>query len=351
MYTTAATYGTEQNRMIFSEKSDHLGNVRAVVSDVRKPVDITGDIDDWTWTADVTDHFSYYPFGMLEPGRQKRLNTVNAGGYRFGFNSHEKDDEVFGVTGAFLSWGDYGYDSRIARRWQIDPQWQKLPGQSPYSVNNNNPIQYTDPDGEFGFIGAAIGAVVGATVGGIIEYGTQVASNIKEGGFSKKAFTDIDTKKIIGAAAKGAITGLAAGATGGGSLILTASVQAGASVVGGGVERAITGDEIVDGKEIAGDLAAGALGGAASSYVSKSIEATVTSTILSKKIAKSTLPKIAGSIGKLIGRQSEKLFKDNNKGVGTVNVEDIDAEGELKENAIIEIIPEKEIIITPPDEN
>jgi len=145
MYTTAATYGTEQNRMIFSEKSDHLGNVRAVVSDIRKPSTTTGDIDDWTWEADITDHFSYYPFGMLEPGRQKRLNTVNAGGYRFGFNGMEKDDEISGSAGSHYTAEYWEYDSRIGRRWNTDPlsySWQ-----SPYACFNNNPVYFADPSG------------------------------------------------------------------------------------------------------------------------------------------------------------------------------------------------------------
>jgi len=148
MYTTAATYGTEQDRMIFGEKSDHLGNVRAVVSDVRKPVDITGDIDDWTWQADITDHFSYYPFGMLEPGRQKQLNTVNAGGYRFGFGGHEKDDEVNGITGSHYTTQARPYDSRLGRWWSIDPKFRLQPGWSPYKGFLDNPILYQDPAGE-----------------------------------------------------------------------------------------------------------------------------------------------------------------------------------------------------------
>jgi len=147
MYTTAATYGTEQDRMIFGEKSDHLGNVRAVVSDVRKPVDITGDIDDWTWQADITDHFSYYPFGMLEPGRQKRLNTVDAGGYRVGYQGQEKDDEIFGSTGLFINFKYRGYDSRIGRFWSVDPLFRKYPHNSTYAFAENRVIDGIELEG------------------------------------------------------------------------------------------------------------------------------------------------------------------------------------------------------------
>jgi len=145
MYTTAATYGTEQDRMIFGEKSDHLGNVRAVVSDIRKPTNTNGSIDTWTWQADITDYFSYYPFGMLEPGRQKRLNTVDAGGYRFGFNSMEKDDEISGTGNSYTA-EYWQYDARLGRRWNIDPK--PNPSISNYACFADNPIMFSDPLGD-----------------------------------------------------------------------------------------------------------------------------------------------------------------------------------------------------------
>lgn len=147
MYTTAATYGTEQNRMIFGEKSDHLGNVRAVVSDIRKPASTTGSIDTWTWQADITDHFSYYPFGMLEPGRQKRLNTVDDGGYRFSAFGYERDDEIAG-SGNYYDMGARLYDARIARTPTRDPMWSNFPSESDYIYAGNNPIYYIANIGE-----------------------------------------------------------------------------------------------------------------------------------------------------------------------------------------------------------
>jgi len=154
MYTTAATYGTEQDRMIFGEKSDHLGNVRAVVSDIRKPTNTTGSINTWTWQADITDHFSYYPFGMLEPGRQKRLNTLNAGGYRFGFNGKEMDNEWTGNTGVTYDYGFRIYDARIAKFLSVDPLTKDYPMLTPYQFASNTPIQAIDIDGlEAFFVG------------------------------------------------------------------------------------------------------------------------------------------------------------------------------------------------------
>jgi len=147
MYTTAATYGTEQDRMIFGEKSDHLGNVRAVVSDIRKPASTTGSIDTWTWQADITDHFSYYPFGMLEPGRQKRLNTLDDGGYRHLFQGQERDDEINGYPGTHYNYTFRMHDARTGRFWSIDPLRTKYPGFSPYAFSQNRVIDGIELEG------------------------------------------------------------------------------------------------------------------------------------------------------------------------------------------------------------
>jgi RHS repeat-associated protein len=81
-------------------------------------------------------------------------STVNCGFYlgaghtgvlRYGFGGHEKDDEIKG-SGNHISFNDYGYDPRTGRRWQHDPI--KQVGISPYATFNNNPIFYSDPDGQ-----------------------------------------------------------------------------------------------------------------------------------------------------------------------------------------------------------
>ncbi len=186
------------------ELTNHLGNVLSTISD-RTYISATstsGNII--SKDPDVHTYQDYYPFGMLMPGRH---DEINGNPYTYGYNRHERDDEVKGA-GKHLNWGGYGMDPRLGRRWNIDPQWQKLPGQSPYSVNNNNPIQYTDPNGEIGLIGAAIGAVVG----GIVELGSQVVSNVVQG---KPAFEKIDWADVAISVGEGTL----AGATGGLSLL------------------------------------------------------------------------------------------------------------------------------------
>jgi hypothetical protein len=71
--------------------------------------------------------------------------AFNSNNYRYGFNGFEKDDEIKGA-GNHLSFGDYGYDTRLGRRWNIDPKDQE--DLSPYAVYNNNPNYFIDPDGE-----------------------------------------------------------------------------------------------------------------------------------------------------------------------------------------------------------
>ena len=64
--------------------------------------------------------------------------------YRYGFNGHEKNDEI--APGNY-DFGGNGLDTRLGRRWNIDPMSGKHPDKSPYSFAANNPIYYVDKDG------------------------------------------------------------------------------------------------------------------------------------------------------------------------------------------------------------
>ena len=67
--------------------------------------------------------------------------------YRFGFNGQEKDQEIYNnqstTTATF-----WEYDGRIGRRWNVDPEFKKMPEQSQYACFGNNPIYYNDPLGD-----------------------------------------------------------------------------------------------------------------------------------------------------------------------------------------------------------
>jgi len=79
---------------------------------------------------------------MMLPNR----NETQGEGYRYGFNGMEKDDEVKGEGNSY----DFGariYDPRIARWMKRDPQASRQAGWSPYKAMLDNPIIYSDPDG------------------------------------------------------------------------------------------------------------------------------------------------------------------------------------------------------------
>ncbi len=70
------------------------------------------------------------------PGRKYSAGSE----YRYGFNGQEKSKEIGqGLTTAVY----WEYDSRIGKRWNIDPVYKH----SPYSCFANNPIWYADPMG------------------------------------------------------------------------------------------------------------------------------------------------------------------------------------------------------------
>ena len=66
--------------------------------------------------------------------------------YRFGFQGQEKDDEIFSSEGTSYSAQFWQYDSRIGRRWNLDPVVKYH--ESPYATFYNNPIFLIDPKGD-----------------------------------------------------------------------------------------------------------------------------------------------------------------------------------------------------------
>ncbi len=81
-----------------------------------------------------------YPFGMLMDGR-----SLSSEKYRFGFNTQEKDNEIYGI-GNSTSAEFWQYDCRLGRRFNIDPKPNS--GISVYACFGNNPIWKTDYKGD-----------------------------------------------------------------------------------------------------------------------------------------------------------------------------------------------------------
>jgi YD repeat-containing protein len=118
----------------FFELSNHLGNVLVTVLDRRIGISKDGIFVDHYEPA-ISSSQEYYPFGMLMPGRQ------SGGGYRYGFNGQERDDHIAGSGNNYTA-EFWEYDTRIGRRWNLDPRPED--GVSMYSVLKNAPIMFYD---------------------------------------------------------------------------------------------------------------------------------------------------------------------------------------------------------------
>jgi RHS repeat-associated protein len=118
------------NRRVLGERryelTDHLGNVRVVMSDYKRT------------TVIVLSATDYYLFGMVA------RTYTSPEEYRYGFNGKEKDNENF--EGAY----DFGariLDVRLGRWLAVDPLWKKYPMDNTYMQSGNCPISMTDLDG------------------------------------------------------------------------------------------------------------------------------------------------------------------------------------------------------------
>ena len=63
------------------------------------------------------------------------------GGYRYFFNGQEADNEVLG-EGVSLTAEFWQYDSRLGRRWNVDPVFKEY--ESPYTCFAGNPVWFAD---------------------------------------------------------------------------------------------------------------------------------------------------------------------------------------------------------------
>ncbi|MCU0335131.1 MAG: hypothetical protein MUF62_08780 [Chitinophagaceae bacterium] len=87
----------------------------------------------------------YYAFGIIMP---QRSYTAPGGGYRYGFNGKENDNEVKGVAGSQQDYGMRIYDPRVGRFLSVDPKSYKYHGFSPYCFAAKNTIIINDENGK-----------------------------------------------------------------------------------------------------------------------------------------------------------------------------------------------------------
>ena len=124
------------------ELSNHLGNVLSVISDKKIGHNNGSNLVDY-YIAEVLSQNDYYPFGMLQPGRKYESAL---GGYRYGFNGKENDNDVKG-DGLQLDYGFRVYDPRLGKFLSVDPLTQSYPWNSPYSYAEGDLIRSIDVDG------------------------------------------------------------------------------------------------------------------------------------------------------------------------------------------------------------
>jgi len=70
--------------------------------------------------------------------------SVSKGEYRYGMNTQEKDNEIYGEGNSYSA-EYWQYDARLGRRWNVDPVVKVH--ESPYATFANNPIGFVDPSG------------------------------------------------------------------------------------------------------------------------------------------------------------------------------------------------------------
>ena len=120
------------------ELTDHLGNVTATILDRKRPV--LNSYGNMVYIPLIVSYTDYYPFGYPISDR-----SYYFGGYRYFFNGQEADNEVFG-DGVSLTAEFWQYDTRLGRRWNVDPKY--TPMLSSYSCFVNSPLSLNDKKGD-----------------------------------------------------------------------------------------------------------------------------------------------------------------------------------------------------------
>jgi RHS repeat-associated protein len=90
-----------------------------------------------------TGVFDYILFGMQMPDRSY---VATGSGYRFGFQSQEKDDEIKG-EGNSINFAYRMHDPRIGRFLSIDPLSKEYLFYSPYAFSGNRVIDMVEQEG------------------------------------------------------------------------------------------------------------------------------------------------------------------------------------------------------------
>jgi hypothetical protein len=144
---SASITGIETHRHLGEKRyeiKDHLGNVRAVTSDIKNASNYSAVVSSWKFLADLKSISNYHPYGsLIDEG------SWSGSCYNYGYNGMLKEGigkDISHTHFRNLSSGDFvGW-------WSPDPLEYKFPSYSPYATMGNNPIRFTDRRGDSAFV-------------------------------------------------------------------------------------------------------------------------------------------------------------------------------------------------------
>lgn len=167
---------------------DHLGNVRLSYKDNNG-------------TLDILEENSYYPFGLKHKGYNGNVSAnINSIAKKFKYNGVEYEDAL-GLNLYEMKYRHY--DPAIGRWLLIDPRVENLYALTPYNAFLNDPIRYSDPDGDIP------PQLIAGLIGAAWEYGSQVYDNYQNGDSGFDAWVgNVDFADV---ATEGVATGLTLG--------------------------------------------------------------------------------------------------------------------------------------------
>lgn len=139
--TVAAVNASATKYVKFYYLGSHLTTLAGSNNRVDLRVNVAAGTGFSTSTATISDiSINEVTFGANAP-----IALRNGAAYRYGFQGQERDDEISGSGNSYTAMF-WQYDSRLGRRWNLDPK--PNPSISQYATFGNNPIYFMDPFGD-----------------------------------------------------------------------------------------------------------------------------------------------------------------------------------------------------------
>ena len=197
---------------------DHLGNIRLTYSDLNADGLITT-------PNEILEEMHYYAYGMMMEGA-----WMGSSG-QYGYNGIEYEN----FLDLEMNLATYrGLDPALGRWGQVDPKAEVTFPLTPYGSMNNNPISFTDPDGDIAWIAPLAmamlkGAAIGVATNGIMNITNQ-----------QNFFNGAGKAALWGAVGGGIAHGIGVGAqamaNAGANKVQVGLAQAGAHGLSGGIQ-------------------------------------------------------------------------------------------------------------------